>query len=179
MGLGLLLLIVPGLYLAVSGGLFSLVVMYEGRGGIGRSFALVHSGFGAALGRFGLLALFLLVSSCVVGCFLRLFTSTTIVVRLMGEAVNSLADVLILTVVLVGLLLTYTQLRARRSGSPPTSWCRPSAGTPAPIRRGSRRSEPDHIRLRFPERCACCGGGAHPGRGAGPADQLALDSREC
>ena len=55
--LGLLLCIVPGLYLAVAAAsLFSLVVMYEGRGGIGRSFALVHSGFGAALGRFGLLA---------------------------------------------------------------------------------------------------------------------------
>lgn len=114
--LGLGCLVVPGLYLMVAGGLFSLVVIYEGQGGIGRSFALVHSAFGAALGRIGLVWLFLFSAYCVLGTCLSglgFSTSTSASFRVVGDVIGSLVGVLLLPVVVIGLLLTYTQLRAR------------------------------------------------------------------
>jgi hypothetical protein len=117
--IGLILCILPGLYLAVAGCLFSFVVIFErGRNPMGRSFSLVHKSFGAVLGRVGLLALFMLGVYCVVGlCVGGLAIGggeVSATASLVGDVVSALVGVPVYTVLLVGLLLTYTQVRARQ-----------------------------------------------------------------
>ncbi|MGH3681679.1 MAG: hypothetical protein ACRDT2_15715 [Natronosporangium sp.] len=126
---GLLACVLPGLYLAVAGSLFSFVVIYErGRSGIGRSFGLVHRQFGAALGRVLLLVVTYLGVTLLVSCLLGLLSGSAlppgtpggdspevatwlqVVTNLIGAAV----DLPMTMLLLVGTLLTYTQLRARK-----------------------------------------------------------------
>lgn len=117
--IGALLCLLPGLYLLVAGSLFSFAVIYQrGRNPIGRSFSLVHSAFGAVLGRVVLLVLAMAVVFCAVGLCAGLVgigeAGTSTGARLAGDVVMSLLLVPVYTVLLVGLLLTYTQVRARQ-----------------------------------------------------------------
>lgn len=124
---GLIACILPGIYLFVAGSLFSFVVIYErGRGGIGRSFGLVNRQFGAALGRVLLLMLTYLVVNLAVSCLLGVVSGGASFAAPVGDSLEVAAGVQVVItlveaavavpltmVMLVGLLLTYTQLRAR------------------------------------------------------------------
>lgn len=113
-GVGLVACVLPGLYLAVAGSLFSFVVVFErGRNPIGRSFWLVHKAFGQVLGRVALLAVAALGVSCVVGlCTGAAGAAIGEAGIWLGDIVTALLVVPIAAVALVGLLLTYTQARA-------------------------------------------------------------------
>ncbi|MFS8479491.1 MAG: hypothetical protein FWJ93_11150 [Micromonosporaceae bacterium] len=120
---GLILCIVPGLYFIVAASLFSFVVMYErGTGAIARSFSLVHSAFGPVLGRVALLvASYLIVNFLVSSGFGIAVTATSAVpgtavsgLQLGGEVIRALIAVALDAVLLVGLLITYTEVRAAR-----------------------------------------------------------------
>lgn len=113
-GIGLALCVLPGLYLAAAASLFSFVVMYQrGRSALAESFRLVHQALLPVVGRFLLVAGFMVTANVLVSCcFGRLSgdpEGTGPVVLVFG----ALADPLIYVVALVGLLLTYTQTRAR------------------------------------------------------------------
>ncbi|QSB15102.1 hypothetical protein JQS43_01610 [Natronosporangium hydrolyticum] len=114
---GLVLCVLPGLYLAAAAALFGFVVVYErGRNPIARSFQLVHQGLGAGLARVALLFTFMLLASCLLGgvtALLGLGTAETTTGRIAGSAVDSLLTLPLSIVLLVGLLLTYAQSRAR------------------------------------------------------------------
>lgn len=113
---GSVLLLLPGLYLAVTAGLFSFVVVYEpGRNPIWRSFRLVHQ----TCRTFGRAALLL---CCSIAAALLVNGS-----RLLWESLEDhpgepliwmIADgilwLLLSMVTVVGLLLVYTQARAER-----------------------------------------------------------------
>ena len=129
-GVGLVFCLLPGLYLALAGSLFSFVVMYErGTGPIGRSFSIVHREFGAALGRVLLLALVylgvsVLVSDAVGGGALGAgaidfsaaesgSSPVSIGFQVVGQIVSAAVAIPLELLLIVGLLVTYTQLRAR------------------------------------------------------------------
>lgn len=119
---GSLACILPGIYPFVAGSAFSFVVMYEpGRGAIGRSFGLLNRQFGAALGRVLLLLLIQFAVTCLVGTAtggvaFGLAASAPAVAsagfQLTTLLIQAPATVPLTMLMLVGLLLTYTQLRA-------------------------------------------------------------------
>jgi len=123
-GVGLILCIVPGLYAAVATSLFAFLVMYErGTGPIGRSFSLVHSAFGAVLGRVVPLVLSVIIINFLVSCVFGAVTAAAAGavgvagvsgLQLVGEVVAALIGAGLEAVLLVGLLITYTQVRAGR-----------------------------------------------------------------
>lgn len=120
--IGLILCIVPGLYVGVATSLFAFVVMYErGTGAIRRSFSLVHTAFGAVLGRVALLFLSWIIINFLVSCALGAITAGAAIavgttaasgLQLVGDVVASLIDTAMNAVLIVGLLITYTQVRA-------------------------------------------------------------------
>lgn len=117
---GILACLLPGIYLAVAGCLFSFAVMYEpGRNPLGRSFSLVHKAFGAVLGRALLLILFMSGVLMVLGLCLGFALvgggePAGFGAELFVDGLLTLAMVPLYAVLLTGLLLTYTQVRARQ-----------------------------------------------------------------
>lgn len=122
---GMLLFVLPGIYVAFAGALFSFAVIYErGRPALVRSFSLVHRAFLTALGRIA--ALFLLATVAGAASSLTEFWLQT--GQLPGTSsggglpgspvaaalVDALVTVLVNIVLVIGLLLTYTQVRARQ-----------------------------------------------------------------
>jgi hypothetical protein len=117
-GVGLLACVLPGVYLAAAAALFSFVVVYErGRNPIGRSFLLVHRAFGAAVGRILLLFLVMVVAGGAITMFSYgagiAATETSPGNPVAVAVVDAAVTVPVNIAVLVGLLLTYTQVRAR------------------------------------------------------------------
>jgi hypothetical protein len=122
-GVGIILCILPGLYFATAVSLFSFVVMYErGTAAIGRSFRLVNKSFGAVLGRVALLAVIYVAVSLAIGCVfgLALGLGSGLTGGAVGSAsslvfgsISALVSVPLQTLLLVGLLVTYTQMRAK------------------------------------------------------------------
>lgn len=115
---GIVLCVLPGLYMAFAGAVFSFVVIYEpGRPAIVRSFALVHKAFVTALGRVGLLLLGSVVAGATaagVNLGLGFTPGRDDPGNPVGAAViDGLVVVPMNIFLLVGLLLTYTQLRMR------------------------------------------------------------------
>lgn len=111
---GLLLCVLPGLYLAAAGSMFSFVLVYQrGRAAMAESFRLVHRVFWPVVGRFLLVAGFMAAATFVVNCCTGFVTGDAEGTSPVALSVSSLADVPIYTIALVGLLLTYTQARAR------------------------------------------------------------------
>ena len=129
--------LLPGLYLAVAGSLFSFVIVFEReRNPFGRSFSLVHRAFGQVLGRVALLGLVTIGASCVVSlCGNLLGGGLGLVGFLMGDIATALLTAPVGVLLLVGLLLTYTQARARQEPvSTAGLWAaaNESAGGPVP-----------------------------------------------
>lgn len=122
---GLVVLVLPGIYLLVACALFGLAVAYEpGRAAIGRSFVLVHRSFPQAVGRVLLLVLVVLGVAVVGGLVVNAFGLTIVAIpegqdasvgfQLTADVVTAALSVPMYMLLLVGLLLTYTQLRVRR-----------------------------------------------------------------
>lgn len=133
--------LLPGLYLAVAGSLFSFVIVFEReRNPFGRSFSLVHRAFGQVLGRVALLGLVTIGASCVVSlCGNLLGGGLGLVGFLMGDIATALLTAPVGVLLLVGLLLTYTQARARQEPvSTAGLWAaaNESAGGPVPPGQG-------------------------------------------
>lgn len=116
--LGMFLCVFPGVYAMVGGALFSFVVIYErDRTPLFRSFSLVHSAILPVLARVALLGAFMIVVFLVVGLCVGAVVGPGEVTggaRLASDVVLSLVLVPVYTVLLLGLLLTYTQVRARQ-----------------------------------------------------------------
>ena len=117
--LGILACLLPGVYVGCAGALFSFAVIYEpGRNAFGRSLSLVHGSFGRVLGRVMLLVLLVLLAACAV----QAVASVTGIAATGTATGNAVAVAVVDTVVtvpvsmalLVGLLLTYTQVRAKQ-----------------------------------------------------------------
>lgn len=115
---GALVFLLPGLYVAFAGALFSFAVIYErGRSALVRSFVLVHKGFVLALGRVMVLALGAIVAGAAGTAFGYglgfLPTEDSVGNPVAMAVVDSLIMVPVNVALLTGLLLIYTQLRAR------------------------------------------------------------------
>jgi hypothetical protein len=115
---GALACLVPGLYVAFAAALFSFVVVYErGRNPLVRSVSLVHRGLGVAAGRILLLFVLALLAQFAVGVVSGVAgmapTETSAGQPVPAAVLDSLVGVPVSMALLVGLLLTYTQLRAR------------------------------------------------------------------
>lgn len=134
---GTIFCVLPGLYFGVALSLFSFVIMFErGTNPIGRSFTLVNGDFGAALGRVALLFLVDGVASMLVSCafggsaFALSMNSDGELVggpsggtQLVSGLVNAVVQVPLDSLLVVGLLLVYTQVRGRREPlSTPQLW---------------------------------------------------------
>jgi hypothetical protein len=142
-GVGTVLCVVPGLYFGLALSLFGFAVMFErGTSPIARSFRLVNNNFGAAIGRVALLvAMYVVVSfvvSCIVGVLVGLLGMSTVGaiepsgagavgLSLGAQIVSSLIQEAValplLSFLLVGLMITYTQLRSNEAPlSTPQLW---------------------------------------------------------
>lgn len=118
---GILACLLPGIYVAVAGCLFSFVVMYEpGRNPLGRSFSLVNKAFGAVLGRALLIILFMSGVLCAVAMCLGFALAggggdpAGLGGELIIDVFLTVVMVPLYAVMVTGLLLTYTQVRARQ-----------------------------------------------------------------
>lgn len=110
-GVGLVLFVLPGLYLTVALSLFSYVVIFErGTGPIRRSLSLVNSAFWSVLGKVALLAVVGIVG---IGFGVVTTAIGSRVLLLVGDLVNAALAVPVYAIVLVGLLVAYTQTRSR------------------------------------------------------------------
>jgi hypothetical protein len=117
--LGILACLLPGVYVGCAGALFSFAVVYEpGRNAFGRSLWLVHKSFGTVLGRVMLLVLLMLLAACAVGAVASVTgmapTGASAGNAVAVAVVDSAVAVPVSMALLVGLLLTYTQVRAKQ-----------------------------------------------------------------
>jgi hypothetical protein len=124
----------PSIYLAFAVSLFSFPVIFErGRNPIGRSFSLVHANFGPALGRVAMLAgVYIGIAGAVSlasTLALRVVTGqqgslfvpqpgqtptlsgAALVTQIVSSVVQAAVGVPLMAFLLVGLMITYTQLR--------------------------------------------------------------------
>jgi hypothetical protein len=110
--LGLVALVIPGLYLlVVFAGSLTGVIMFE-RAGIGRTFALVNPAFGQTLGRLLTFLLAALVYSAVIGSVVGALVGTE------GFAASLLSNILTLPVTFASVgvgVVTYATLRNREN----------------------------------------------------------------
>ena len=111
-GLGFILLVIPGIYLlVVFGASLTGVIMFE-RAGIGRTFALVNPAFGQTLGRLLSFAVVALVYSAIVGAIV------TALVGREGFVSGLLGNILTLPITFASVgvgVVTYATLRHREN----------------------------------------------------------------
>jgi hypothetical protein len=121
-GVGLLLCIVPGIYVAFVMITLPAIVLLERGKGIGRAFELFHAKFGASLARVATIVGIYLVASVVESAFSGLvsdggfdpYAAPTVSSALIGS-ILSVAFSVVLSIVLAPLTLTaYADMRARR-----------------------------------------------------------------
>jgi hypothetical protein len=156
---GLVFCVLPGAYLAVALSMFSFVVIFErGNNPVSRSFQLVHSNFGAALGRvamlFGIQFGVSFVVSCITGAGITAVSlagdpssldpnaglGVGVGAQVVSSIVSALVSLPLQSFILVGLMITYTQLRAAQEPvstphlmaaaqhqAPPLGWGPPQA----------------------------------------------------
>jgi hypothetical protein len=123
---GICLCILPGVYVAFATSLFGMVAIFErGQNPIARSFRLTHANFGATLGRiavlFGLYFVYALVLGVIFGviqagvAFGSHGSFTFNVVSGILSAVETMLTAPAYAFILIGLLPTYAELRAREA----------------------------------------------------------------
>jgi len=152
-GVGTILCILPGLYFAVALSLFSYVVVFErGTNPIGRSFRMVNNNFGAALGRVALLAAMYFVVSFVVSCIAGVIISVlgmstanaldpsisgavglSVGAEIVSSVIQEAVELPLLSFLLVGLLITYTQLRSTETALSTPQLAAEAAGPSRPF----------------------------------------------
>jgi hypothetical protein len=111
---GLALCVLPGLYLGVATSLVGAIALYEsGPGVIGRSFRMVNANFGPVLGRLAALVALLVALGGIVGCVGGLLTGGGRAGTVISGVVFAVLEAPLTTLLVIGVLLTYTQIRAK------------------------------------------------------------------
>jgi hypothetical protein len=124
---GIVACLVPGLYLAVAASLVVPFAIFDrGTNAIGASFRLVNRNFGAVLGRLAIMYLLLAAVSVVVSIIntaasgRSVASSDTVASGSGGSSAAIVGDVLLIVILvpssmflLIGILMTYAQMRAR------------------------------------------------------------------
>lgn len=113
---GACLCVLPGLYLAVTFALFAPVALYEGGPAIARSLRLVHKSFGPMLGRIALLCAVVMGIGLVFGVgesVSSVIPGNTVFVYIVRGIFSYLGEIATMSVLCVGLLVTYAEARFR------------------------------------------------------------------
>ncbi|HEY1485610.1 MAG TPA: hypothetical protein VGF84_05880 [Micromonosporaceae bacterium] len=111
--IGLALCILPGLYLGLATSLVGPIALYEhGPGVIARSFRMVNRNFGGVLGRLASLVGMLFVLGIVISCIGAAFGGGRAGATTSG-IISAVLEAPLTALLFVGLLLIYTQLRAK------------------------------------------------------------------
>jgi hypothetical protein len=120
-GIGFCALVLPGIYLAIAGGLIVPAAIFQrGSSALSISFRLVNRNFGAAAGRLILLylpmlAVALITAAVTLGEFSAASASplSGAVPDMSGVLVNAVLGTVAEMILIIGVLLTYGQIRAR------------------------------------------------------------------
>jgi hypothetical protein len=111
--IGLALCILPGLYLGLATCLVGPIALYEhGPGVIARSFRMVNHNFGGVLGRLASLVGMLFILGIVISCIGAVFGGGRASATTSG-IISAVLEAPLTALLFVGLLLIYTQLRAK------------------------------------------------------------------